>query len=112
MNIADIGVLQWRNIQNQRMINGGAGNSQRPDDEKLREVSYDFEAIFIKKMLDSMRSTVPKDGLFGESMARDIFEDMLYDEYSKMMSRTAGLGIADMIYRQLSQNNTPLPPNV
>lgn len=66
--------------------------------KKLREASQDFEAIFIKQMLDAMRKNVPKSGLLDGGMAGEIFEDMLYEERSKLMARTSPFGIADMIY--------------
>jgi flagellar protein FlgJ len=68
----------------------------------LYKVCQEFEAIFIKQMLDVMRSTVPKTGLLDGGMAEEIFEDMLYDEYAKSMSENAGFGLSDIIYDQLS----------
>jgi flagellar protein FlgJ len=101
MNITETGLLQWRNTQT--MVRSG---KQLPQDEKrLLEVCRDFEAIFIKQMLDSMRKTVPESGFTGGSLTEDIFEDMLYDEYAKEMSRTANLGIAEMMFKQLSKNH-------
>jgi peptidoglycan hydrolase FlgJ len=80
----------------------GTGHSESVEDKKLREACNDFEAIFIKQMLSSMRKTVHKTGLLGEGgMAEEIFEDMLYDEYAKKMSRTAGLGLSTLLYNQL-----------
>lgn len=69
---------------------------------KLYKVSLEFEAIFIKQMLSVMRQTVDKSGLIEGGMAEEIFEDMLYDEYAKKMAESRQLGIADIIYRQLS----------
>jgi flagellar protein FlgJ len=66
--------------------------------KKLREASEDFEAIFIKQMLDAMRKNVPKAGLLDGGMAEEIFEDMLYDERAKLIAKTGSFGIADMIY--------------
>jgi Rod binding domain-containing protein len=31
-----------------------------------------------------------------------VFEDMLYDEYSKQMSKTAGFDLADNLYKQMA----------
>jgi flagellar protein FlgJ len=67
----------------------------------LYKVCLEFEAIFIKQMLNSMRKTVEKSGLLDGGMAEDFFEDMLYDEYAKKMAETANLGLAAMIYGQL-----------
>ncbi|MBI9103071.1 MAG: rod-binding protein [Spirochaetales bacterium] len=72
------------------------------DDNKLRETCVDFESIFVKQMLDSMKKTVQKSGLNDGGFAEDIYQDMLYDEYAKEIAQTANLGIADMMYKQLS----------
>jgi flagellar protein FlgJ len=55
-------------------------------------------------MLKVMRDTVPESGLLDGGMAEDIFEDMLYDEYALKMARTAGFGLSDTLYRELSRN--------
>lgn len=69
----------------------------------LYKASQDFEALFIKQMLDVMRKTVNKEGdLLGGGMSQEIFEGMLYDEYAKKMAETAQFGLAEMIYRQIS----------
>jgi flagellar protein FlgJ len=108
MNVTDIGMMQWRNLQTTAKVE----NRPRTDRAKLEEACRDFEAIFIKQMLDAMKNTVQKTNLFGRNMAEDIFEDMLYDEYAKEMSKSTDLGIAEMMYKQLSQNDTPDPGNV
>ena len=83
---------------------GGIGRPELPTPEhrKLYEACQDFEALFIKQMLNAMRKTVSKTGLIDGGMAEEIFEDMLYDEYAKKMARTAQFGLADMLYRDLS----------
>ena len=72
----------------------------RAEDAKLREVCRDFEAIFIKQMLDAMRKTVAKTGLTDGGMAENIFEDMLYDERARIMAKTGSFGIADLLVNQ------------
>ncbi len=74
----------------------------RTIDEKLMGTCEDFEAIFIKQLLDVMRKTVNRSGLINRGMGEDIFEDMLYDEYAKKMVKTANLGISRLLYNQLS----------
>jgi flagellar protein FlgJ len=79
--------------------------SRHPVDKtsELYKASEDFEAIFIKQMLDVMRKTVHKeDDLLNGGMSQDIYEDMLYDQYAKKMASTAQFGLAEMIYRQMS----------
>ena len=73
------------------------------DEQRLREVTRDFEAIFVKTMLDSMRKTLNRESrMFDGGMAEEFFEDMLYEQYAKRMTETARLGIADLLYQQLS----------
>ena len=70
-------------------------------DDQLRSVAEDFEAIFVKQMLESMRSTLnPENRLVDTGMAGEMFEDMLYDEYAQTMSKSGGFGLADMIVNQ------------
>jgi peptidoglycan hydrolase FlgJ len=108
MNVTDIGMLKWRNLQTTERV----AAKPQTDRGKLQEACQDFEAIFVKQMLDAMRDTVNKTSLFGRNMAEDIFEDMLYDEYAKEMSKNTKLGISEMMFKQLSQNNTPKTGNV
>lgn len=72
------------------------------DDTALKEACRQFEAIFVKQMLNSMRKTVNRSGLIDGGFSEEIFEDMLYDEYADKMTKTAGLGIADILYRQFT----------
>jgi flagellar protein FlgJ len=73
------------------------------DDTKLKQACQDIETMFIQQMLKQMRATVPKGGLIPESMASNLYQEMLDAEYSKLMASSPGdsLGIADLIYQQL-----------
>lgn len=69
----------------------------------LYKAAQDFEALFIKQMLDAMRKTLnTQDDMVGSGTGQDMYNDMLYDEYAKKMSSTGQFGIADMIYEQVS----------
>ena len=69
---------------------------------KLYEKSLEMESYIVKMMLSSMRKTVMKADGEG-SYAKNMYEDMLYDEYATMMTKNAGFGLADQMYLQLSQ---------
>ena len=66
---------------------------------ELYEKSLELENYFVKQMLSAMRKTVVKthEGDFAQNM----YEDMLYDEYSTAMTKSAGFGLADQIYLSL-----------
>jgi flagellar protein FlgJ len=67
------------------------------DMKKLKEVAKEFEAIFVKMLLNEMKKTVPKSDFLHGGAVEDIFEDMLYSEYSKKMVHNMNLGIVDKI---------------
>ena len=83
--------------------------AQERELKKLREASQDFEAIFIKQMLDAMRKTVPKGGIIDGGMAEEIFEDLLYEERAKIMAKTGSLGLADMIFNKYKDSISGQP---
>ncbi|MCK4541887.1 MAG: rod-binding protein [Spirochaetales bacterium] len=93
--------LRYQPIKAPRGNNNYAGTDKK--DQKLFDVCQEFEAIFIKQMLNAMRKTVNKEGLLDGGMAEEIFEDMLYDEYAKKMGKTASFGLAETIYKQLTK---------
>lgn len=72
--------------------------------KKLLDVCHQMEAIFINIMLKSMRKTINETGFMGESLAKNIFSDMLYEEYSKIIANSDQIGIGKLIYKQLSEN--------
>lgn len=83
-------------------------------DAKLRQACKDMESVFMGYMLKSMRSTVKSTDLFGSEKEESMFRDMLDDEVAKSASSQKGIGIADMLYNQLSrlenQSATPQKP--
>ena len=73
--------------------------------QQLRDACQQFEAMFLDLMWREMRKTVPKDELIGNSNAIDMFQEMHDTEIMKNISKAGGIGIADMMVRQLSPQN-------
>ena len=72
--------------------------------EKLYELCVELETFMLKTLINSMRSTVMKSDLIDTGMAGQIYEDMLYDEYTKSFAQNANLGFAELAYRELTGN--------
>ena len=70
----------------------------------IMAASIQMEAIFLKMLYNDMWKTVPKDELFGDDNAMDIYRDMYHEELTKQMALDGGIGLADFIYKQLTQN--------
>jgi len=69
---------------------------------ELKQAAEQFEALFIYYMLKTMRKTVPKSGLFGKGLGGEIIQSMFDEKLSEKMALETRLGIAEMVYQQLS----------
>ncbi len=76
-------------------------------DASIKAVAQQFESVFVKMMLDSMRdaNAVFSEGSYLNSNETDFYQDMLDNQLSLTLSQGKGMGLADVIYRQLSQYN-------
>ena len=72
-------------------------------DEKLMSTCVEMESLFVAKMFKEMRNSVGKSDWLHGGFAEDVFQDMLYDEYSLMVSKNSNLGLAKMIYDEMSR---------
>ncbi|MCE7915754.1 MAG: flagellar assembly peptidoglycan hydrolase FlgJ [Nitrosomonas sp. PRO4] len=75
---------------------------QNPD-EALHQVAQQFEAIFMHMLLKSMRDATPKDGLFDSQQTQ--FITQMYDQQLAQHISSKGVGIADMMVKQLARAN-------
>jgi flagellar protein FlgJ len=80
------------------------GQAQAQDPAALRKVAEQFESIFTKMMLKSMRQANDSfgDSLFS-SQQTEFYEGMFDDQIAVQLSQGRGMGLADMLVRQLSQ---------
>ena len=81
-------------------------------DKELKKACEGFEAMFLNMMYRQMRATVPENSLFGESQGEKIFRDMRDDEMMKQVAAGGGIGIADMMYKQLKPQVVKQSQNV
>ena len=86
--------------QNTRVLEGGKAVIDR--NSKLFEMCQEFETFLLKTLVNSMRDTIQKSELLDTGFAGKVYEDMLYDEYTKDFARNAGLGFAEMAYLDLT----------
>ena len=74
--------------------------------QAIKEVSKQFESIFVTMMMKSMRDTLPKDGMF-DSSAMQSYQDMSDQQLALTMSHNGSLGLAKVIEKQLSHTVIP-----
>src|SRR4051794_5226307 len=72
----------------------------------LREATQQFESLFISQLMKSMRDTVPQSHLMGSGSGQQLFREMLDQELAGRVAESGGIGIGEMLYRQLSPNRS------
>ena len=82
----------------------------KEDDKQLRAACAEFESYFLYIMLKEMRKTVNKDSNMLYSHTEEIFQSLLDEEYGKAMSKSGGIGLADMMYRQMKLQYSGVGP--
>lgn len=83
--------------------------AKHADPQTMREVARQFEGIFVRMMLQSMREASPGDPLFGSSQG-DMYRDLYDGQLSMQLTQGKGIGLADLLMRQLQvQPATPAP---
>ncbi len=88
-------------LQSGNWMNLDVGAGQRSDDDALRIVAQQFEAIFINQLLKSMRSTTLESGLFGQDQGSKMYREMYDQALAERMSATGDMGIGKMVYDEL-----------
>ena len=81
---------------------------RQQDPSALRQVAQQFESLFAKMMLKSMRKAIGKDPIFGSDQA-EMYQGMFDDQLSLELTRGHGLGLADMLMKQLRGAASPAP---
>ena len=95
-----------------RLRGSGAGGAaalaqglQRPgakaNPEALKAAAQDFESFFLTSMMEQMFAGIETDGMFGGGQGESVFRSLLNQEYGKAIASSGGVGIADMVYRQM-----------
>jgi len=82
------------------------------DQKKLFAACQELEAVWLSKVMETMRNSIDRSDFIPRSFADETFESMLYDEYAKSMSQTGQIGIAEMLYNQFSNPGIKPDPNV
>lgn len=86
-------------------LKGGAEGKGNPADvAKVREVSQQFESLFLGYMMKTMRTAGPQSGFLGDSQGEKIFTEMKDEEMAKGMAKAGGIGLAKLLEQQLLQS--------
>ncbi|MCR1000824.1 flagellar assembly peptidoglycan hydrolase FlgJ [Serratia rubidaea] len=86
-------------------LNGLKSAAAADPQGNLKQVARQVEGMFVQMMLKSMRAALPKDGMLSSDQTR--LYTSLYDQQIAQQMSQKGLGLADMMVRQLGSAGTP-----
>jgi len=82
-----------------------AGSGPKPtnatDAATSRKAAEEFESFFMTQMLEHMFEGIETDGYFGGGYGEGVYRSMMLQEYGRIIARAGGIGIADMVSREL-----------
>jgi Rod binding domain-containing protein len=96
--------MQIQQANSNPQVGGGPGQSSGGANTRLKSECQQFAAVLWNQVLDAMQQTVPEDGVLGNSLSSGVFQDMLNEQYSGMLSGqdSSASGLSEIMYRQLS----------
>lgn len=79
------------------------GEARKESPEALKEVAKQFESIFLNNVLKSMRQAKLADGAMDNDQSK-FYSDMYDQQLAVHLSGSPGVGLADLIVKQLSHD--------
>ncbi len=83
------------------------GQARQDAKSAIKQTAQQFEALFLQMMMKSMRESIVKSEL-SESSTMETFEGMFDKEVSVQLAKKNSLGLADMLVKNLEQNQANL----
>jgi Rod binding domain-containing protein len=66
-----------------------------------KKAAQDFESVFLSQLMGSMFEGISTDPPFGGGQGEQMFRSMMIDEYAKKITAQGGIGLSDIVTRQL-----------
>lgn len=88
-------------------------NKEKGNEEKARKVCREFESLFWQEIFKMMRKMTWGKGWGSNSgYGNEIYQTILEQEVSRSLALKKGLGIGDLIYKQISHHQkNKVPPS-
>lgn len=67
----------------------------------IAEVAGEFEQMFINQMMQPMFENMEGDSLAGDPQTDDIYQSWMVEQYSKLISASGGVGLADHVQKAM-----------
>lgn len=93
-------------IESVKTTTGALADPKASQTDKLKAVAKQFEAVFLRQMIGSMRQAKLSDDIMG-SDATDQFREMQDSHVADDLASKGALGIADMLVKQFAARVAP-----
>jgi Rod binding domain-containing protein len=80
-----------------------AANPNLSDQQKVAELSRQFESMLLRQILQNARKTVIESDLEEKSVANDIYDDMVTSQLAEAMSKSGSFGLARALEKDLTR---------
>ena len=81
-------------------------NKAKMDEEKAKKVCREFEALFWQEIFKTMRKMTHGKGWGNYSgSGNEIYQTLMEQEISRTLAQKNGLGIGDLIYKQITRQH-------
>ncbi len=112
--IKGMGLNSVQQDSGQRALNKAkrlANQAQTHGGKDLKKVARELEGVFLGMMFQEMAKTTDDEGgIFPKSPGRQMYEEWFRAEVSKNFAASGGVGLGDMITRQMEQRSAPRVP--
>lgn len=78
--------------------------------DAVRAAAQQFEALMLQMVLKSMRDATPMEGMFDSEQSR-MYQGVLDQQLAMNMAQSGGMGLTDVLVRQLGGSTTPAAPS-
>lgn len=92
--------LKIRSLQSTQVSD--VSQAKLPASQDAKQAAQQFEALLLQEMLKSMWATVPQGQLLSGSHEETMYRDMLNEAVADSISQGKGIGIKDVIYKDLN----------
>lgn len=82
---------------------GTKAASKEDIDPRILKAAEEFEAVFLSEMLTPVFDKLDVDPLFGGGNGEQMYRSMMVQEYGKQLAKNGGVGIQDVIVKQLQE---------
>ncbi len=97
----------YNSYQHQAMASANEQNNGKKEQE-LRKAAEGFEAIFIQKMWEEMRASVPENAYLS-SKEEKYWQSMYNQELGKSIAKSGGIGLANLVVDQMTKERVKSP---